>query len=133
MGISRAYYGAFQLAYNYVRDSKRDPLVLFAHSLYLRQNASLHRDADDMASEAHGSWSRNESLESVFQKTNLHDYVKKQFDGGKDEKPIFHWLDTLRKNRNQADYNEVVAVSLALLNQSVDYAVKVRDRIISLG
>jgi uncharacterized protein (UPF0332 family) len=127
--VSRAYYFAFHRAYEFLRDRENDPLILWHYATYL-QGAKSHRQASDMQKRSMEHWSGTDTdLKQKVEKLEVHWYVRKAFldNSNKDRKRVFYTLESLRKLRNDADYDSARTVNLNHASDALDLAKKTRE------
>ncbi len=117
--ISRAYYGIFKLAYVYLRDEERDPVILWNHAVNLK-DCEYDQLAATIESEALRS-KTEEDLESEGK--DIHKYVRRAFERkakwDRDHSDLAEALNVLRKSRNNADYREYVLCERDEVNEAI--------------
>jgi hypothetical protein len=126
--ISRDYYALFNLALIYLRDVRKDPVLLEIYADYLRRNVDS-KSAQPYSIEARKFWKRSESellAEADSTKNSAHTYVRTEL-VAKGETDLARHLGTLRVYRNWADYHDRPPIEREELDDYRRVSVKARN------
>lgn len=138
IAVSRAYYGAFKLAYKYLHEVENDPIIMYDYSKTLEREPSIYRNtAKKLESEAKRAYGDAEQLRDDHKEYRRHVHldVRKMFEcsGKNPRSAIADALSSLVKLRLHADYDEVPRVLKHNLKTALSHATTVRTNLQKLA